>query len=207
MHVGISSAGGDVNVDIEIFNGLAKPRRISRKFSINLPALLQAYVCSQLRLYDDNVLIYQHDDQSFHVAEELLLKSGLPYAIWVRGEPKFTWRDYHLISSARARFCFEIEEKQAWDSLYVFDCDHVESKDGLHDILSRVASQERLQIKEFSKEKKGDAKNVLLISYYAPPSQTVAVNRLKYWHDKLPEIAAKHDVDMNVMYMLSLIHI
>ncbi|MGJ8562578.1 MAG: hypothetical protein ACSHXY_03400 [Alphaproteobacteria bacterium] len=205
LHVELGDAGTHYNVTVTTYkNGLVHSKE-TKRFAPILKAALEGYLYMMLRrCIDDGLVIYHHNVHYFELMRKVILKSSLPYAIWAGAEQSFNWKQQHFISGARYVFCFEDAHRAAWKSKFVYACDLIKKPDVSRFKKALKASARRSFIEPLSKPKKAKELNVLLVSYFMPPAETVAVHRLNYWHNMLPKIAKKEGKKINVSTLTAL---
>lgn len=173
----------------------------SQDVGYNSIALLEAILLMQIRQSTDTgYILYRHSQAIFPLCRTMLLSAGVPYGIWFDDDVDMTWHNQHMLAGASIRLCFSEETQKNFRSRHVFDCELFAPVDPLprltyvcarniqHPDLAPTpdTTSPEAQIVERADRK------VLLISYYMPPSETVAVHRLQYWEEMLPKIARDH---------------
>ncbi len=147
-------------------------------------------------------IIYEHHTQLFATVQNVILSSRLPYVIKINNDVNFNWQQHHFVAAARLRFTFDEVMKLAWQKRMVYSCKTITPKDILK-TLKACARRERFT-PPMTKSTRSQKQNFLLVSYYMPPAETVAVHRLSYWHQVLPKIAKTKGDNVNVSVLTAI---
>lgn len=205
LHLVLEDSGTHFSVGLTRYlNGEAISTE-NKNFPANLQAAYEGYLYMVLRnCVNDGLIIYHHSSHYFELIRKVLLKSTLPYVIWAGEDQSFNWKQQHFIAGARYVFCFDQEHRASWKSKFVYACDLIEDNDTLRLQQALRASTRRSTISPLKKIAGNKQKNVLLVSYFMPPAETVAVHRLNYWHNMLPQIAKANSETVNVSTLTAL---
>lgn len=200
-HLSILDDGQSVTIKTVKYVGKRITAKESKTFSPSMMPGLISYLYTELRhASDSGLVIYNHTQSLFHLLQIPLQKSSLPVALWINDTNtiSFNWKQQHFVSGAIARFCFSPETKKLWQSTLVYDCDVIKPKE-LGPFLK--ACTKRFDIPATPKSMRSKEHKCLLLSYFAPPSETVAVHRIAYWKENLPKIAVEfgHKMSVDVM--------
>lgn len=201
LHLSIHDDGARINVTEDEYDCGRHVQSNTRTMSASYNAGLHTYFYSICRrLVEEGLIVYKHQNPIYDALRTPILKSKIPYILWSddKESGNLNWKQHHFAGNAIARFAFTETAKHRWQSNMVFDCDQIEEADFVSYLTSCLEA--RRSLKDASQRVAKDH-NVLLISYYADPAQTVAAHRISYWHEKLEKIAERDGMDLSVTLM------
>jgi len=163
----------------------------AQRISITSTDLMQTILLMSLRkAADSGFVLYRHSSQIFRYCRETLLSSKVPYGIWFDNDVNFNWGAQHFIANSRIRLCFRKKTLDQLRNALVYDCERFKSNGILPKFDEMRSRQHQHPDFYLSAEMRKEApRKALLISYYMPPAETVAVHRINYWEKMLPKIA------------------
>jgi len=206
-HLIVEDEYGVFNVTHRRYNNRNLIDEQSQRISSQARDLLEAIMLMSLRkAADSGFVLYAHDSLILDACRNVLLEANIPFGMWFRDDVKVNWTDQHLLSCARIRFCFDERVRKRFRSMHVLDCEYFNSHDILPSmdlVASRRYQHESLYDDSIANE---EVKKVLLISYYMPPAETVAVHRLNYWKEILPQIARERNDPVLEVAALTAVH-
>ena len=184
-HLVISKIGDHVRIETQHL-GHGSRTGSSQDFSLSDGSSPELMLLSAMRrLAGDGVVIYHHSANIFEHVRCAIPISGIPYVIVFDEPMQFPWTHFYFLSGARARICLNEDALRAYKSLYLYDVD-APSEGELENIIRQAARRDRYTP---STDTAFGTRRILLVSYFMPPAETVAVHRIDYWHNMLPEIA------------------
>lgn len=213
----IRDTGQNIIVEVTNYHKGEKIRAKDYVFSPHSGAALEALFLRLCRkIAGEGLIIYHHNSKIFERMRTLILLSRQPYALLVSNDISFNWLQQHFVAGARARFTLSEETRSDWRGRFVFDCAHVD-RESITPLLTACSNRDRKAqsvsgggtpkspAKTAAKVKKGSTNtSVLLISYFMPPAETVAVHRLDYWQEALPKIAKSKRKSLNVTVLTAI---
>ena len=185
-----------------------------KQFNSTMSAGFEAYMFMLMhKLQGLGLVVYEHDNLLFEDIRNIIFQINIPYTIALNSDISFNWQQQHFIAASRAVYTFNADIKTKWRSRYVYQC-HLQKLESLNGFLvacarrksavNPAAIKQPKKVTASKKNVKKASKKALLISYYMPPAETVAVHRLTYWHEMLPEIAKQKGEDLDVTILTAI---
>ena len=200
----VDSSYGRTCVHIEVTSGVGYElkvsviqdgKTVSSRTSISHDAHLDWTVLNVLRDVRSFKLcfaIYEYDAATLAFWAAFFDFTGIEFTLVATEKAPITWKEWAFLCAATARIVTSEDLLSWWKSSFIFDAEYVDSDDPgtlaahVKKQLMSLIAMERLG----RPVKKGrDKPYVTFISYYFPPVQSVAMQRLDYWHNEIERIS------------------
>ena len=189
LNVAIGIEGGSFRVSTSLHTQTDIETQQPRHFLRNQEAMLGIHLLTQLRhAAGGGAVLLRFDPNLLPLFQRAVFEAELPFVFWADQPVVLNWKQNHVLAAARARILTDDELRSDWKSRYVYDVTIDETGDHLLGALTAVLDHPDPN----PSPSETDARKVLIISYFTPPAETVAVHRIAYWQSLLPEIAAEN---------------
>lgn len=204
QHIRISILKNEYQLFVDTYKNGQLDTKDSYTFSSEMLPTLQAHILLKLsHAIQSGLVLYKHNAKIFDITRSALLSSDMPFIFWFDEDTILNWRQAHFAAAARARITFSQASLDLWKAKQVLPSRLFSLPDDFSALQDTVdAASRRLCLQPLKQNNPTKAsspsRNILIVSYYAPPSETVAVHRVDYWHRTLPKIAAEEHESASV---------
>lgn len=124
-----------------------------------------------------------------------------PYLV-ISHDATYQFSRLGVLTGAARVFLSDSDQMEAWSRSQIIPAAVIDASPlSIASELVSVSTDSPLQIERHDEPSSDADSRVLIVSYYAPPATPVSVQRLAYWHRKLPEIASERGVQMDVTWL------
>ncbi len=146
-----------------------------------------------------NAIVLVAPEEAPGVAQDVVDVFGVPYLIVTR-DAEYRYPMMRLFVSASAVVLAFPELRHEWRKRQIVPAERLDVDDPVQfadTIRSRLLSDEDLS----SHQPADGSHQLLLVSYFAPPTTPVSVNRLRYWQTEIPELATTRGIPVEVTWL------
>ena len=147
------------------------------------------HILKTLRTVGHAFAIIQYDPETLAYWQHFIEITGIEFCFWFDKKHNLNWSNWPLIMAASARFIDAGIQPAWWATETIFEGREIASAEEL--IQATNLQLDQLHTPHAFTQKASDQQplKVSLISYFAPPIRTVAMQRIRYWADNISPLS------------------